>query len=73
MLFHVFNYRRGHSVITLSHKALYLDPPSPLVHTCSILVTPSPLPLNVQNLTSALPPNPIIIWGDGTILKKMGG
>ena len=31
----------GHSIITLSHNDQNLDPPSPIVHTCSMLVTPS--------------------------------
>ena len=55
----------------LSHKALYLDHPFPLVHNCLILVAPSPSLLNVQNLTSIPPPSHHYLGG-GTILKKGG-
>ena len=40
----------------LSHKALYLDPPSPFVCTCSIFVTPSPLPFEHSKLNLNPPP-----------------
>ena len=68
MLFHVLNYRRGHSLITLAHKALYLNPP-PLLFTL-VLVAPSPSLSNNQNLTSTPPSHHYL--GDGTILKKGG-
>ena len=42
---------KGQSIITFHKMSNSLDPPFFFVHTCSILVAPSPLS-NVQNLTS---------------------
>ena len=56
-LFDSYNefYYRDHSIITFSQNDQNLDPPSPLVLTCSILVI-SP-PANVQSFTSPLSPH----------------
>ena len=46
---------RGHSIITLSQNAQNMDPRSPLVRNCSILVAPPPLERSNLNLNSSTP------------------